>query len=215
MYLDKILALLERFVVAHELIAANSAKTTLIEKVGDVVRAEEKVIAVGDGGSEKAVKGGAKPKQEEDDLADDEPEEKPKTRKPRQAKPKAEPEPDLDKLREEIEVMAKHIGSGDSDDCADELDDLLDEYDARSVKKLKDLQVQEFHKEIKAIDTKLLRFEISSMKAALKEAKATDALEDLLEDYKVDNEKALTDEQVAGFHKELKAIVAKYYDIEE
>lgn len=153
--LDKFLALLERFVVAHELIAANSAKTTLIEKVGDVVRAEEKVIAVGDGGSEKAVKGGDKPKQEEDDLADDdEPEEKPKTRKPRATKPKAEPEPDLDKLREEIEVMAKHIGSGDSDDCADELDDLLDEYDARSVKKLKDLQVQEFHKELKAIVAK-------------------------------------------------------------
>lgn len=152
--LDKFLALLERFVVAHELIAANSAKTTLIEKVGDVVRAEEKVIAVGDGGSEKAVKGGDKSKPEEDDLADDEPEEKPKTRKPRTTKPKAEPEPDLDKLREEIEVMAKHIGSGDSDDCADELDDLLDEYDARSVKKLKDLQVQEFHKELKAIVAK-------------------------------------------------------------
>ena len=153
--LDKFLALLERFVVAHELIAANSAKTTLIEKVGDVVRTEEKVIAVGDGGAEKAVKGGDKPKQEEDDLADDEaPEEKPKTRKPRQAKPKAEPEPDLGKLREEISVMAKHIGSGDSDDCADELDDLLDEYDARSVKKLKDLQVQEFHKELKAIVAK-------------------------------------------------------------
>lgn len=152
--LDKFLALLERFVVAHELIAANSAKTTLIEKVGDVVRAEEKVVAVGDGGSEKAVKGGDKPKQEEDDLADDEPEEKPKTRKPRATKPKAEPEPDLDKLREEISVMAKHIGSGDSDDCADELDDLMDEYDVRSVKKLGDLQVQEFHKELKAIVAK-------------------------------------------------------------
>lgn len=146
--LDKFLALLERFVVAHELIAANSAKTTLIEKVGDVVRAEEKSAAAKD--EPTTVK--AKP--EEDDLADEEPEEKPKTRKPRQAKPKAEPEPDLDKLREEIEVMAKHIGSGDSDDCADELDDLLDEYDARSVKKLKDLQVQEFHKELKAIVAK-------------------------------------------------------------
>lgn len=145
--LDKFLALLERFVVAHELIAANSAKTTLIEKVGDVVHAEEKVAAVKDEPKAKA-------KPEEDDLADDEPEEKPKTRKPRATKPKAEPEPDLDKLREEIEVMAKHIGSGDSDDCADELDDLLDEYDARSVKKLKDLQVQEFHKELKAIVAK-------------------------------------------------------------
>ena len=151
-YLETILKLIERFVVAHELIAANSAKQTIVEAVGNVVRAEEKSAAVKD--EPTTVKGGTAPKQEEDDLADDEQEEKPKTRKPRQAKPKAEPEPDLDKLREEIEVMAKHIGSGDSDDCADELDDLLDEYDARSVKKLKDLQVQEFHKELKAIVTK-------------------------------------------------------------
>ena len=152
MYLDKILALLERFVVAHELIAANSAKQTIVEAVGNVVRAEEKSAAVKD--EPTTVKGVTAPKPEEDDLADDEPEEKPKTRKPRATKPKAEPEPDLDKLREEIEVMAKHIGSGDSDDCADELDDLLDEYDARSVKKLGDLQVQEFHKELKAIVAK-------------------------------------------------------------
>lgn len=160
--LDKFLALLERFVVAHELIAANST-TTLIEKVGDVVTvmeasAEEKVS--GGVGPEGAFtvdnKTGKRIKIEvEDDPADDEaPEEKPKTRKPRATKPKAEPEPDLDKLREEISVMAKHIGSGDSDDCADELDDLMDEYDVRSVKKLGDLQVQEFHKELKAIVAK-------------------------------------------------------------
>lgn len=146
MYLDKILALLERFVVAHELIAANSTHKTghgggSADPVKDALDAP-------------VVKEPKKDKPEEDDPANDEPEEKPKTRKPRQAKPKAEPEPDLDKLREEIEVMAKHIGSGDSDDCADELDDLLDEYDARSVKKLKDLQVQEFHKELKAIVAK-------------------------------------------------------------
>ena len=159
--LDKFLALLERFVVAHELIAANAAKTTLIEKVGDVVFAEEKTVTAeepkktrGEQLAAAAEMGKKKTKPEEDDLTDDEPEEKPKTRKPRATTPKAEPEPDLDKLREEIEVMAKHIGSGDSDDCADELDDLLDEYDARSVKKLKDLQVQEFHKELKAVVAK-------------------------------------------------------------
>ena len=143
--LDKFLALLERFVVAHELIAANSAKTTLIEKVGDVVTAIEAPV------EKEQPKAKAKPEE------DDEPKPKPSdklNRKPRATKPKAEPEPDLDKLREEIEVMAKHIGSGDSDDCADELDDLLAEYDARSVKKLKDLQVQEFHKELKAIVAK-------------------------------------------------------------
>lgn len=146
--LDKFLALLERFVVAHELIAANSAKQTIVEAVGNVVRAEEKSAAAKDEPTT------VKAKSEEDDLADDEPEEKPKSRKPRATKQKAEPEPDLDKLREEISVMAKHIGSGDSDDCADELDDLMDEYDVRSVKKLGDLQVQEFHKELKAIVAK-------------------------------------------------------------
>ena len=146
--LETIIKLLERFVVAHELIAANSAKQTIVEAVGNIVRAEEKSAAAKDEPTT------VKAESEEDDLADDEPEEKPKARKPRATKPKAEPEPDLDKLREEIEVMAKHIGSGDSDDCADELDDLLDEYDARSVKKLKDLQVQEFHKELKAIVAK-------------------------------------------------------------
>lgn len=151
--LDKFLALLERFVVAQELIAANSAKqpAEMINKqtATDETLKEEAT----DDAKEEAVKS-KKAKPEEDDLADDEPEEKTKTRKPRATKPKAEPEPDLDKLREEIEVMAKHIGSGDSDDCADELDDLMDEYDVRSVKKLGDLQVQEFHKELKAIVAK-------------------------------------------------------------
>jgi hypothetical protein len=153
--LDKFLALLERFVVAHELIAANSGnkKTSVGELTVDVTTTGvETVKKELDKALKEVEKAKAKP--EEDDLADDEPEEKPKTRKPRATKPKAEPEPDLDKLREEIEVMAKHIGSGDSDDRADELDDLLDEYDARSVKKLKDLQVQEFHKELKAIVAK-------------------------------------------------------------
>lgn len=162
--LDKFLALLERFVLAHEILAANSARNQKYDgpltgagvdiKVSGGVGPDGPIIH-GDDGSEKAVKGDHKPEPEEDDLADgEESEEKPKTRKPRATKAKAEPEPDLAKLREEIEVMAKHIGSGDSDDCADELDDLLDEYDARSVKKLKDLQVQEFHKELKAIVAK-------------------------------------------------------------
>lgn len=153
--LDKFLALLERFVVAHELIAANSGnkKTSVGELTVDVTTTGVETVKKELDKALKEVEK-AKSKPEEDDPADDEPEEKPKTRKPRATKPKAEPEPDLDKLREEIEVMAKHIGSGDSDDCADELDDLLDEYDARSVKKLKDLQVQEFHKELKAIVAK-------------------------------------------------------------
>lgn len=150
--LDKFLALLERFVVAHELIAKTQAERgVLIE--GDFNANLAEVIAESEPVKKAVAETGRKAKPEEDDLDDDEPEEKPK-RKPRATKPKAEPEPDLDKLREEISVMAKHIGSGNSDDCADELDDLMDEYDVRSVKKLGDLQVQEFHKDLKAVVAK-------------------------------------------------------------
>lgn len=155
--LETIIKLLERFVVAHELIAANSAKPSI--EVDAAAVKQHIVDSINTGAIGDAIKGN-KAKPEEDDLADGEPdEEKPKTRKQRATKPKAEPEPDLDKLREEIEVMAKHIGSGDSDDCADELDDLLDEYDARSVKRIKDDEVQKFHKELKAIVAKYYRIE--------------------------------------------------------
>lgn len=150
--LDKFLALLERFVVAHELIAANSAKQPAAVTVANNTTKPVEIEVEGEDVIDTKPTKKADPV--EDDLSDDEPEEKPKTRKPRATKAKSEPEPDLDKLREEIEVMAKHIGSGDSDDCADELDDLLDEYDARSVKRIKDDEVQKFHKELKAIVAK-------------------------------------------------------------
>lgn len=138
--LDKFLALLERFVVAHELIAANSAKQPDIT-VGPL---SAETIAELERTSGKSTGGLLK--------AGDEP--KTVKAKPRQTKPKTSDEPDIDKLRAEIVLMAQHIGSGDSDDCNDELDDLLDDYDARSVQKLKDSQLPDFHKELKAIVAK-------------------------------------------------------------
>lgn len=145
--LDKFLVLLERFVVAHELIAANSAKQTVIEKVGDVLRATEtpaKELPVE--GEDVIDTKPAKAKPEpEDDLADDE--EKPK-RKPRQAKPKDEPKgPDVAALREEIKTIAKAIAAGDSDECADKFDELLEDYKVRTVTKLADEDVEAFHKD--------------------------------------------------------------------
>ncbi|MCR3254753.1 hypothetical protein K0A11_21365 [Salmonella enterica subsp. enterica serovar Mbandaka] len=148
--LETIIKLLERFVVAHELIAANSAKQTAIEKVGDVLRATEtpaKELPVE--GEDVIDTKPAKAKPEpEDDLADDEePEEKPK-RKPRQAKPKDEPKgPDVAKLREEIKTIAKAIAAGDSDECADKFDELLEDYKVRTVTKLADEDVEAFHKD--------------------------------------------------------------------
>lgn len=162
--LETIIKLLERFVVAHELIAANSARRTVTEQCGDayVTVTEPLRETVKDTAAKgykdlpvegediidtKAVKGGAKP-EPEDDLADDEePEEKPK-RKPRQTKPKEEPKgPDVSGLREDIKTIAKAIAAGDSDECADKFDELLEDYKVRTVTKLADEDVEAFHKD--------------------------------------------------------------------
>lgn len=147
-YLEKFLALVERFVVAQELIAENSTKP----KYEGPLTGEQLVSG---GVKELPVEGEdvidtkpAKAKPEpEDDLDDEEPEEKPK-RKPRQAKPKEEPKgPDVAKLREEIKTIAKAIAAGDSDECADKFDELLEDYKVRTVTKLADEDVEAFHKD--------------------------------------------------------------------
>lgn len=150
--LEKMLVLLERFVVAHELIAANSAKPVAV--LGEVAAAPEAA----------------------------EPEQKAPAKRTRTAKPKAAPEPepeqeeeevrittpksrkdkgekDLDTLREEIKTMATHIAEGDSDECADEFDDLLEDFKVRTVTKLTDDDVEEFHAEAKKIVSKYYELE--------------------------------------------------------
>lgn len=150
--LEKMLVLLERFVVAHELIAANSAKPVAV--LGEVAAAPEAA----------------------------EPEQKAPAKRTRTAKPKAAPEPepeqeeeevrittpksrkdkgekDLDTLREEIKTMATHIAEGDSDECADEFDDLLEDFKVRTVTKLADDDVKEFHAEAKKIVSKYYELE--------------------------------------------------------
>ena len=148
--LDKFLVLLERFVVAHELIAANSHKLTSTQ-IQQHIAMQELADLSQDMAKEVPVEGEdvIDTKQEpEDDLADDEePEEKPK-RKPRQAKPKEEPKgPDVAALREEIKTIAKAIAAGDSDECADKFDELLEDYKVRTVTKLADEDVEAFHKD--------------------------------------------------------------------
>lgn len=146
--LDKFLVLLERFVVAHELIAANSAKQpATLTAANNITKPVEIKVEGEDVIDTKAVKGGAKPEPEDDLDDDEEPEEKPK-RKPRQAKPKDEPKgPDVAKLREEIKTIAKAIAVGDSDECADKFDELLEDYKVRTVTKLADEDVEAFHKD--------------------------------------------------------------------
>lgn len=154
--LEKMLVLLERFVVAHELIAANSANTTLIEKVGDVVRAEETVAEPEQKAPAKRGRP-AKPKAapEPEPEQEEEEEEAPKPK----AKAKAKGAPDLDTLRDEIKTIATHIAEGDSDECADEFEDLLEDFKVRSVTKLDDDDVEEFHAEAKKIVSKYYELE--------------------------------------------------------
>lgn len=169
--LDKILVLLERFVVAHEIIASNSSRDT-VNKTTDnpadyfaepkerVTITEPKEAAAQ--AKELPVEGEAvidtpaaeeKPKRKkaakaepvpEDDLADEEPEEKKSAKK----------EADLTPLRDDIKVMAKHIAAGESDKCADLFDELLEEYGVRTVTKLPDVVVAKFHKDAKALVAK-------------------------------------------------------------
>ena len=135
--LEKMLVLLERFVVAHELIAANSVRVT--GPAGEVAAApepepEQKATAKRTRTAKPKAAPEPEPEQEEEEEAP-----KPK------AKAKAKEAPDLDTLRDEIKTMATHIAEGDSDECADEFDDLLDDFKVRTVTKLADDDVEEFH----------------------------------------------------------------------
>lgn len=151
--LETIIKLLERFVVAHELIAANSAQRqvsteTLAKAVAAPYGNKELPVEGEDVIDTKAYPGSASKLHDlPADQDDDEPEEKPK-RKPRQAKPKEETKgQDVAKLREEIKTIAKAIAAGDSDECADKFDELLEDYKVRTVTKLADEDVEAFHKD--------------------------------------------------------------------
>lgn len=144
--LDKFLVLLERFVVAHELIAANSVRVTGLAgeaAAPEVAEPEQKAPAKRTRATKPKAAPEPEPEQEEEEEAP-----KPK------AKAKAKETPDLDTLREEIKTMATHIAEGDSDECADEFDDLLEDFKVRTVTKLADDDVEEFHAEAKKIVSK-------------------------------------------------------------
>lgn len=149
--LDKFLELLERFVVAHELIAANSAKPVAV--LGEVAAAPEAAEPEQKPAAKRTRT--TKPKAAPEPEPEQEEEEAPKTK----AKAKAKEAADIDTLREEIKTMATHIAEGDSDECADEFDDLLEDFKVRTVTKLADDDVEEFHAEAKKIVSKYYELE--------------------------------------------------------
>ena len=152
--LEKMLVLLERFVVAHELIAANSAKPVAVagELVSTLEAAEPEQKAPA-----KRTRT-AKPKATPEPEPEQEEEEEEEAPKPK-AKAKAKEATDLDTMRDEIKTMATHIAEGDSDECADEFDDLLEDFKVRTVTKLADDDVEEFHAEAKKIVAKYYELE--------------------------------------------------------
>lgn len=152
--LDKFLVLLERFVVAHELIAANSAKPVAVasEVAAAPEAAEPEQKAPAKRGRPAKSKAAPEPEPEQEE---EEEEEAPKPK----AKAKAKEATDLDTLRDEIKTMATHIAEGDSDECADEFDDLLEDFKVRTVTKLADDDVEEFHAEAKKIVSKYYELE--------------------------------------------------------
>lgn len=157
--LEKFLVLLERFVVAHELIAANSVKqfapTTAkeaaavaahkIEQFSESIKEETKEIPV-----------------EGEDIVDTKPaeEEKPK-RKPRKAKveePAPEPEEEVDyqSLRDQIQAIDDAINEGPSDAACDDSDELLEEFTGKKMKiaAIKDEDLAEYLERLTAIKNK-------------------------------------------------------------
>lgn len=154
--LEKMLVLLERFVVAHELIAANSAKPgAVISQVVSGPAANDEAAEPEQKAPAKRTRA-AKPKAApEPEPEQEEEEEAPKPK----AKAKAKEATDLDTLRDEIKTMATHIAEGDSDECADEFDDLLEDFKVRTVTKLADDDVEDFHAEAKKIVSKYYELE--------------------------------------------------------
>lgn len=164
--LEKFLVLLERFVVAHELIAANSVKPQNGKSVGELtvdvavtgVETVKKELA-------KALEEVEKAKEipvEGEDIVDTKPaeEEKPK-RKPRKAKveeptPELEEEVDYKSLRDQIQAIDDAINEGPSDAACDDSDELLEEFTGKKMKiaAIKDEDLAEYLERLTAIKNK-------------------------------------------------------------
>lgn len=167
--LEKFLVLLERFVVAHELIAANGVKQPTSKSVGELT-VDVAVTGVETVKKEpaKALEEVEKAKEipvEGEDIVDTKPaeEEKPK-RKPRKDKveePTPEPEEekeevDYQSLRDQIQAIDDAINEGPSDAACDDSDELLEEFTGKKMKiaAIKDEDLAEYLERLIAIKNK-------------------------------------------------------------
>ena len=154
--LEQFLKLLERFVVAHELIAANSVKQVVVAETATIETTVAKE-ATKEATKEIPVEG--------EDIVDTKPaeEEKPK-RKPRKAKveePTPDPEEekeevDYKSLRDQIQAIDDAINEGPSDAACDDSDELLEEFTGKKMKiaAIKDEDLAEYLERLTAIKNK-------------------------------------------------------------
>ncbi|CCG55223.1 hypothetical protein FP71_gp41 [Salmonella phage vB_SenS-Ent3] len=170
--LEKFLVLLERFVVAHELIAANSAKQTVYQLKSDITAVNKELIekavemATPDEYQTNSAVRKALEKEipvEGESIVDTKPveEDKPK-RKPRKAKVE-EPAPEEEKeeidyqsLRDQIQAIDDAINEGPSDAACDDSDELLEEFTGKKMKiaAIKDEDLAEYLERLTAIKNK-------------------------------------------------------------
>ncbi|EAU9153852.1 hypothetical protein EMG25_12955 [Salmonella enterica] len=167
--LEKFLVLLERFVVAHELIAANSVKQAVYQLKSDITtvnkESTEKAVEMAMQDNYKASSAVRKASEKElpvegESVVDTKPaeEEKPK-RKPRKAKvegPAPEEEVDYQSLRDQIQAIDDAISEGPSDAACHDSDDLLEEFTGKKMKiaAIKDEDLAEYLERITAIKNK-------------------------------------------------------------
>lgn len=170
--LEQFIKLLERFVVAHELIAANSAKQTVYQLKSDITAVNKELIekavemATPDEYQTNSAVRKALEKEipvEGESIVDTKPveEEKPK-RKPRKAKVE-EPAPEEEKeeidyqsLRDQIQAIDDAINEGPSDAACDDSDELLEEFTGKKMKiaAIKDEDLAEYLERLTAIKNK-------------------------------------------------------------
>lgn len=160
--IEKFYALLERFVLAHELIAANSRPVTGAGSSGSVSALDKlaKDSEAQNGSAQAKTTRTRKATAPKEEPEDDEPEEKTTTKK-RGGKTEAQVKTTRGKKgtdkRAAIGEMAKVAVEGDGldDDDADALvdkfDDLLEDFEVKNVKELDDDQVDEFHDALKEL----------------------------------------------------------------
>lgn len=158
--LEQFIKLLERFVVAHELIAANSVKQVVQVSAPlevETVSYTKEAVAECEKEATKEIL------VEGEDVVDTKPaeDEKPK-RKPRKAKveePTPEPEEeevDYKSLRDQIQAIDDAINEGPSDAACDDSDELLEEFTGKKMKiaAIKDEDLAEYLERLTAIKNK-------------------------------------------------------------